>query len=142
VFRKILMRALVAPVIGAVVVAGGIAYAEVGDEVTDEPPLEEEVVEDPAPEEEVTEEPAAEEEVTEDPAPEDEVVDDEVVDDEVVDDEVVEDEVVEDEVVEEHPDNHGKLVSETARNTPPGPGHGAAVSAVARSKSHPGSEDS
>ena len=101
-FRKILMRALVAPVIGAVVVAGGIAYAEVGDEVTDEPPLEEEVVEDPAPEEEV----------------------------------------VEDEVVEEHPDNHGKLVSETARNTPPGPGHGAAVSAVARSKSHPGSEDS
>jgi hypothetical protein len=122
VFRKILMRALVAPVIGAVVVAGGIAYAEVGDEVTDEPPLEEEVVEDPAPEEEV--------------------VEDEVVEDEVVEDEVIEDEVVEDEVVEEHPDNHGKLVSETARNTPPGPGHGAAVSAVARSKSHPGSEDS
>jgi hypothetical protein len=137
VFRKILMRALVAPVIGAVVVAGGIAYAEVGDEVTDEPPLEEEVVEDPAPEEEVVED-----EVIEDEVVEDEVVEDEVVEDEVVEDEVVEDEVVEDEVVEEHPDNHGKLVSETARNTPPGPGHGAAVSAVARSKSHPGSEDS
>ena len=31
-----------------------------------------------------------------------------------------------------HPENHGKLVSETARSTPPGPGHGKAVSAVAR----------
>lgn len=30
-------------------------------------------------------------------------------------------------------DNHGKIVSETARNTPPGPGHGKAVSEVARS---------
>ena len=33
-----------------------------------------------------------------------------------------------------HPDNHGKAVSETAHNTPPGPGHGKAVSEVARSK--------
>jgi len=29
-------------------------------------------------------------------------------------------------------ENHGALVSETAHNTPPGPGHGAAVSQVAR----------
>ena len=36
----------------------------------------------------------------------------------------------------EHPDNHGKIVSETARNTPPGPGHGKAVSEVARSTNH------
>lgn len=34
---------------------------------------------------------------------------------------------------EVRPDNHGKIVSETARNTPPGPGHGKAVSEVARS---------
>lgn len=35
-----------------------------------------------------------------------------------------------------HPDNHGKVVSETARNTPPGPGHGKVVSEVARSTNH------
>jgi hypothetical protein len=31
----------------------------------------------------------------------------------------------------EHPDNHGKAVSEAAHNTPAGPGHGQAVSAEA-----------
>ena len=36
----------------------------------------------------------------------------------------------------EHPDNHGKIVSQTAHDTPPGPGHGKAVSEVARSKNH------
>ncbi len=32
----------------------------------------------------------------------------------------------------QHPANHGQVVSNVARNTPPGPGHGKAVSAVAR----------
>jgi hypothetical protein len=36
----------------------------------------------------------------------------------------------------EHPDNHGKTVSEAAKNTPPGPGHGKVVSEVARSTNH------
>src|SRR5947207_691052 len=33
----------------------------------------------------------------------------------------------------DHPDNHGACVSKAAHDTPPGPGHGAAVSKVARS---------
>jgi cytoskeletal protein RodZ len=33
----------------------------------------------------------------------------------------------------EHPDNHGKYVSQAAHACPPGPGHGACVSAVAHS---------
>jgi hypothetical protein len=33
----------------------------------------------------------------------------------------------------DHPDNHGKYVSEAAQSCPPGPGHGACVSAVAHS---------
>jgi hypothetical protein len=32
----------------------------------------------------------------------------------------------------EHPDNHGAAVSQAAHDTPPGPGHGKAVSEVAR----------
>ena len=32
-----------------------------------------------------------------------------------------------------HPDNHGAAVSQAAHDTPPGPGHGKAVSEVARS---------
>lgn len=33
----------------------------------------------------------------------------------------------------DHPDNHGACVSKAAHDTPPGPGHGAAVSKVAQS---------
>ena len=33
----------------------------------------------------------------------------------------------------EHPENHGKYVSEAAQSCPPGPEHGACVSAVAHS---------
>ena len=32
-----------------------------------------------------------------------------------------------------HPENHGKYVSQAAHDSPPGPGHGKAVSEVARS---------
>ena len=35
-------------------------------------------------------------------------------------------------VTRQHPANHGQVVSNVARTTPPGPGHGKAVSAVAR----------
>ena len=34
---------------------------------------------------------------------------------------------------QEHPENHGKYVSQAARDCPPGPEHGPCVSAVARS---------
>ena len=40
-----------------------------------------------------------------------------------------------------HPDNHGARVSEAAHDTPPGPGHGKAVSEVARSTNHGHTKD-
>ncbi|HEX2038172.1 MAG TPA: hypothetical protein VHF47_00405 [Acidimicrobiales bacterium] len=149
-FSTVLTKLAAGTVAGVLTLGTGWAFAEVtGEEPAAETPVEQPTAEAPVEEPVVTEapaeEPVATEPVEEEPVSEPvvtEPVSEPVVTEPVVTEPVTEPGVapVVTEPVEEAPvvhvrkENHGKHVSETAHTAPTGPGHGAAVSEVARSE--------
>jgi hypothetical protein len=130
--RKPLAKIAIATVAGSLALGGGVALAQLGPTDTAKVGSDVEHATNTDPGDGPGGTDAT---VTDDEAPDVTPPDGTKLDDGVGDDDGADDQAPDPEAAGhhgEHPDNHGKAVSTAAHDTPPGPGHGPAVSAVAR----------